>query len=184
MLHLPDNIFNERRPSYSTAGLPPLGLLSRTNSGSDKQNEQFSWGNTETGAQQRRPSINSLWDLSEPQTSDIPQFGNGKSTPNKLRLQEGPVKRRKTDSSSPFAHVKLGDVRRKQLKSAISARLRDSVELRYKCREINRVKEASIAELFQMAEMCGLTEFAWELAENRIHEKEERRDLRRGGLLV
>lgn len=80
-------------------------------------------------------------------------------------------KRRKIEDFSDYGKIKLGDVRRKQLKTAISDACKNSLEMRDKVLEIGKIKEASIADLFRMAEVCGLIDFALQLADDRLAKK-------------
>ena len=72
---------------------------------------------------------------------------------------------------SDYGKIKLGDIRRKQLKAAISDCCRFNVELRDKVLRIGRIKEASVAELFRMAEICDIIDFAKDLAYDRLANK-------------
>ena len=88
------------------------------------------------------------------------------------QVKKSPVKkRRKIEDFSDYGKIKLGDIRRKQLKTAISDVCKNSLELRDKVLAIGKIKEASIADLFQMAEVCGLIDYALQLADDRLSKK-------------
>ena len=74
--------------------------------------------------------------------------------------------------------MKLGEGRRKQLKAAISDRTQESPLIRDKVREIGKIKEATLPELFAMADAAGILEFALGLVEDRAEFKKRNRVIR------
>ena len=85
--------------------------------------------------------------------------------------QKSPRKRRDPSEFGDFAKFKLGEDRRKQLKSAISDRCKESLAARDSVRAIGKVKEATLPQLFAMAETIGLLDFALELVDDRVDKK-------------
>lgn len=80
-------------------------------------------------------------------------------------------KRRKIEDFSAYGKLKLGDIRRKQLKTAISETCRKNPEARDRVLTIGKLKEAAIGDLFRMAEACGLLDYALDLVDDRLAKK-------------
>ena len=112
----------------------------------------------------RRSSGLGFWhDVVEADDDQIAQVPPG--TPPKTR------KRRKIEDVSDYGKIKLGDVRRKQLKTAISDACKKSLEARDRVLQIGKIKEAAIGDLFRMADACGILDFALSLADDRLTQK-------------
>jgi hypothetical protein len=65
--------------------------------------------------------------------------------------------------------LKLGDQGRARLKAAISERVRADADCKERVDEIGKIRLASMAQLMRMAKICGLWEYALDLANS--HDK-------------
>ena len=75
----------------------------------------------------------------------------------------------KTDE--PYGSVKMGEQRRKMIKSAISEIVLNNDLKRQQVKEIASIKTATVSELMEMCEICGILEWALNLVGSRKTEK-------------
>ena len=96
------------------------------------------------------------------------------ASPLRERLEASPKKKARThrDDDGEFANVKLGDQRRKMIKSAISEKCQSDPRLREKVKIIGSIKTATVTELMQMADACGFLDWALNLVKSRLVEKQ------------
>lgn len=94
-------------------------------------------------------------------------------SPVRERLESSPKKKRThREDDGEFANVKLGDQRRKMIKSAISEKCQSDPRVREKVKLIGSIKTATVTELMQMADACGCLDWALNLVKSRLIEKQ------------
>ena len=71
----------------------------------------------------------------------------------------------------PFRSIKLGEQRRALIKSAISEKIQDDETIRDRCWAIAKIKWATVSELMQMCEVCGILPWAMNLVNSRKTER-------------
>jgi len=85
------------------------------------------------------------------------------SPKHKRKIPRSPV-----DEDDPFAGIKLGDQRRKMIKTAISEKCTENPALRERLRgEFGPIKQATVSGLMRMCEICGILPWALNLINSR-----------------
>ena len=125
----------------------------------------------------RESAVSDFWDDEHAMEEDItpgPRVGSPKrqmnSPPSSPKKKGRQVKQSADDDE--YSSIKLGDQRRKMIKSAISEKYHNDPAIRERIKQIGFIKSATVSELMKMAEVCGLLDWALQLARSREVEKQ------------